>query len=220
MKIRNGFVSNSSSSSFIVLFPKEITNYDELYELMWTDKNTLSIQKSYKFITDPKEKSNEYNSMNMTFDDFKKQATNYILNEILEQKKYNTVFFALSNLTNGWIDDDGYLNCADSYGHIFKNIQEIKDKITEYENIQVELENFDWNKSDGISYEDIEQKKYDMYWVENLKSTLEDIDEIIDENKNTFLYSFVFSDECGKFFSVLEHGGVFGDLTVFVESHH
>ncbi|AGJ71524.1 hypothetical protein Lw1_gp116 [Escherichia phage Lw1] len=34
MKIRSGFVSNSSSSSFIVRFPKDPTNIDNLREMM------------------------------------------------------------------------------------------------------------------------------------------------------------------------------------------
>jgi len=44
MKIRNGFVSNSSSSSFLVMFPHEITNKEELYKLLWIDENERSIQ--------------------------------------------------------------------------------------------------------------------------------------------------------------------------------
>ena len=35
MKIRSGFVSNSSSSSFIIVFPKEINSVDEMGELLY-----------------------------------------------------------------------------------------------------------------------------------------------------------------------------------------
>ena len=36
MKIRNGFVSNSSSSSFVVAFPKKPENQQELQDMMFT----------------------------------------------------------------------------------------------------------------------------------------------------------------------------------------
>ena len=38
MKIRNGFVSNSSSSSFVVAFPKKPKSYDDVYEMMFNSK--------------------------------------------------------------------------------------------------------------------------------------------------------------------------------------
>jgi hypothetical protein len=38
MKIRKGFVSNSSSSSFVVAFPKEPKSFDDVYEAMFNSK--------------------------------------------------------------------------------------------------------------------------------------------------------------------------------------
>jgi hypothetical protein len=35
MKLRKGFVSNSSSSSFIVVFPKKPDTVEELYDMMF-----------------------------------------------------------------------------------------------------------------------------------------------------------------------------------------
>lgn len=217
MKIRNGFVSNSSSSSFLVLFPKEITNFDELYDLMWTEKNSQSIQKSYNFINDSGEEKKSYNSMGMTFDEFKTKATNYVLEETLMQNN-NNIFFALSNMSNSWIDDLGCLHPYDCDIDI-KNIQELKDIFQEYDKLQNEYDNFDWSNYND-QYDIISDKLSDMYWVENIKKTFEKIEEILEKNKSTFFYSYIFSDECGTFFSALEHGGIFGDLPVFVESHH
>lgn len=39
MKIRHGFVSNSSSSSFIVAFPKEPKSFDDVKEVLFGDSN-------------------------------------------------------------------------------------------------------------------------------------------------------------------------------------
>jgi len=217
MKIRNGFVSNSSSSSFLVLFPKEINNFDELYDLMWTEKNSESIQKSFNFINDSREEKKSYNSMGMTFDEFKTEATNYVLKETLMQNN-NNLFFALSNMSNSWIDDLGYLHPYDSYIDI-KNIQELKDIFQEYDKLKKAYDNFDW-LNDNDQYDIISDKLSDMYWVENIKNTFEEIEEILEKNKSTFFYSYTFCDENGQFFSALEHGGIFGDLPVFVESHH
>lgn len=41
MKIRNGFVSNSSSSSFIVAFDKYPENADDMRKLLFGDKETI-----------------------------------------------------------------------------------------------------------------------------------------------------------------------------------
>jgi len=38
MKTRNGFVSNSSSSSFVVAFPKEPKSFDDVYEMVFDSK--------------------------------------------------------------------------------------------------------------------------------------------------------------------------------------
>lgn len=41
MKIRNGFVSNSSSSSFIVSFDKKPSSAEELREILFGDKEYI-----------------------------------------------------------------------------------------------------------------------------------------------------------------------------------
>jgi hypothetical protein len=46
MKIRNGFVSNSSSSSFILVFDEWVRDKEHLYDLLFTNKD-LTIIKGY-----------------------------------------------------------------------------------------------------------------------------------------------------------------------------
>jgi hypothetical protein len=41
MKIRNGFVSNSSSSSFIVAFNKKVSSSEEMKEILYGDSDTI-----------------------------------------------------------------------------------------------------------------------------------------------------------------------------------
>ncbi len=82
MKIRNGFVSNSSSSSFVVLFPKKISNYDELFKMMWTEENMKRIQKQWNFNS-----KQGYANISVSFEEFQIWATNTILNDIKTQKE-------------------------------------------------------------------------------------------------------------------------------------
>lgn len=42
MKVRNGFVSNSSSSSFVVAFPRLPLDADDLQQMLFGDEKTLS----------------------------------------------------------------------------------------------------------------------------------------------------------------------------------
>ena len=41
MKERNGFVSNSSSSSFVIALPKNIKTSEELKKIMWGDRKSI-----------------------------------------------------------------------------------------------------------------------------------------------------------------------------------
>ena len=44
MKIRNGFVSNSSSSSFLLFFPREIKSTDDIIELLFDNDPNQDIE--------------------------------------------------------------------------------------------------------------------------------------------------------------------------------
>jgi len=44
MKLRNGFVSNSSSSSFVVSFPREPKNFEDVKNMLFDEGQTLYVE--------------------------------------------------------------------------------------------------------------------------------------------------------------------------------
>ena len=52
MKIRNGFVSNSSSSSFIIAFKEKPKSAEELKEILYSEKDTLYWDDDYNMPTE------------------------------------------------------------------------------------------------------------------------------------------------------------------------
>lgn len=228
MKIRNGFVSNSSSSSFIVFFPKEITNKDELYKLMWNKRNKILIQSSWNFIDEKTKKDNKidkfkdfvrsYNSLNMTFNEFKDSATNDVFKDIKKQGP-NNYLYALSEISGEiWADNDGTYNIN---GEIIKNLNDIKLQVEEFKKLENMKSNFNWDiKNADDIYEDLENEINNRYVIGIISDTLDEIEQYVDKHKGMVFYSFTFSDEDGTYFSIMEHGGIFGDLPVYVESKH
>lgn len=76
-------------------------------------------------------------------------------------------------------------------------------------------EEVDWSQPDAYEqYEELQEYQN----LERLKELIDDIDDAL--NAPEVFYSFSFSDEDGTFFSIMEHGGIFGDLKEFRKSHH
>ena len=90
MKIRQGFVSNSSSSSFLVMFPKEMKSKEEVHNALFPNGKEFSIS-SYNWQGDDFIYSSEQIS-NQVWSDIKNQDPNDILLAI-----YN-LYLTLSNL--------------------------------------------------------------------------------------------------------------------------
>lgn len=70
MKIRNGFVSNSSSSSFIVTLPKSIDNYtlEEFRQLLDTNVKVFDpVEQLYNDLKDTENSQREFSNFEQRF---------------------------------------------------------------------------------------------------------------------------------------------------------
>ena len=217
MKIRNGFVSNSSSSSFLVFFPKEVKSKEELKDMLHFD----GIKTSYGF-EDPSKKVikkyqnfvQNYNKMNMSFEDFKDKASEVIFKDMKEQGPSNYLY-ALSHIVGeGWFDENKIYHI---YNKSYSSIEELKLDIQKNKDIQNQLDNFDWDKRQSEDYTKLENEIDPI--LEAVEEELNEIEELHKKHKGIF-YSFHFSDESGNFWSALEHGDIFKNYPCFMESHH
>ena len=140
MKIRNGFVSNSSSSSFVVAFPKKPKNAKDVQEFMFKGKEGGLSAYDYDGLS--------YAQVSSTvFDDIKrgnaKKATKKDIVEIFNGRYHyypnnHNVFW------NGRItDEDGGAwtgKLGRYYGNNQKLMQQLKEVIVEDESRSIELQ--------------------------------------------------------------------------------
>ena len=103
MKIRNGFVSNSSSSSFVVLFPKEPKNATDVRDMLFSKGET--------FFSNPYQYDNN-DIVGWSAD----EVAETVWNDICEQEK-NNFEKAKEMITSGTLYCDGAPD-YDDYQHI------------------------------------------------------------------------------------------------------
>lgn len=194
---------------------------------MWNKKNQESIQTSWNFLDSNKKENrinkfndflSSYNSINMTFEEFKNSATNDVFNDIKKQGPNNYIYALSEMCSDVYLNRDGTINI---YEDVIKSLDDIILKIKDLDRLKDMKNNFNWsiNNSDDV-YSDLEEEINNMFVIESLSNTLNEIEQYVKEHKNMVFYSFTYSDEGGTYSSIMEHGGIFGDLPVYVESNH
>ena len=101
MKVRNGFVSNSSSSSFIVKFPCELTSPQQVKELVFGDEDFITER-----FWDGEQKFSTATMAEIIYRDATSQKRTQL------DKKLHRYEFEFS-------DNDGRLFCVMEHGDIF-----------------------------------------------------------------------------------------------------
>lgn len=169
MKIRNGFVSNSSSSSFVVAFPKKPKSAKDVQEILFgTIPNFVNPWFDAKYA----------DQEDVAFWPANEVAK--IIYRDMKGQKPNSKIKILKAIEGGW----------------FRGIPEFK------------------------HYEKEGKIDWDAYYKESNRRAKKIADDFIDENKDTFIYTFEYSDNDGRLSASMEHGSTFDNVPHIKISRH
>jgi len=194
MKIRSGFVSNSSSSSFIVTFDKEIKNEKELRELLFGDEKIIRM---YGYEADAKKLAETI------FWDMKGQEP-FVVEKAEDLLPYIVGYFEDYPETD-WNNDE-------------KESRKIAEEYKEKHNrgIHNAPQNSSWRKR----YEKVRDEEWKKTERRVDRARLKYAKKILPKFIGKKCYTFCYADEDGSFFCILEHGGTFDNIPHIQFSNH
>ena len=249
MKVRECLVSNSSSSSFIVAFPKKPESVSDVAAMMHVELG--------KIIDYYDNKAETSVVVKQVFEDINKnkKATSKQIAELLSQRYYyarHSGNMYGNNLPYGWVDRDKY------YGNDEKLLAKLAKLFIEedaeskkrwkkeaeivrkygmnmpenYSKLSEE-EKDKWNKKLSKWHETCEEykkcrsddfKKLDAIWKKK-RSLMDELSKIdakrfLKDNNGKYIYVFKYSDNDGEFGCAMEHGEIFKSLPHVRVSHH
>jgi len=228
MKIRNGFVSNSSSSSFIVMWKKEPKSAQEIKDILFPNKET-------HFFYDYSAPTIE---LAQTIFNETKRVTDA---EIKEYIRNQYSYYCWNNNDNGTWYSKGYKaddNLCKRYEIEYKEATEEekvlkelekeysikeRDRILRKRKLERVLDEstFDEYEKNYLELLDRLEKVQDILWRDNgvMKELIEDsYNKFMNDFKDNFISYYEFSDNDGQ--SILEHGDVFDNVEYLITSNH
>jgi len=198
MKIRNGFVSNSSSSSFLVAFPHKPKNVEDVKEILFT-KNQNDYPNPFVYDDTPDDQA--FWPIDM--------VAEIVWNDIKE---------------NGSATKEQMLECIE--GGYFGTYEELPGHVNTYRSdrrdekfcdMEEECKHLDWSTDEG-------RTKHQAVWSainkENVKRAKAIIERFKKKNSGAEFYTFEYSDNDGVLFSAMEHGTLFRRVFHIKTSYH
>lgn len=224
MKIRNGFVSNSSSSSFIVCWNKKPESVEEVKSILFNNMNTVSY---YDYVESTQRLAEEI------FNDTKEINKQALKDMISEQYDY----WDGSWYSKGYKADEKLCkqyekeyNAAKEEEEILKNLEK---KYNDFEKNRIirkrKLENIlnlDSLNNYEKEYLDLINKLDELRQIlwgynDTMNKLIDDsYNKFIRDNKGKFIVHYEYSDNDGSLGCVLEHGDCFNNVEHERISHH
>ena len=199
MKVRTGFVSNSSSSSFIVAFDKAPASSKDIMKVLFPGKSR---------------------KQRLTYCDYE-VTYGEIADQIFDD--CNEFFTDPSGIINkkvkGWDGEQVELGYEYFIGY-FSDYYKLKNLFnSQYPELEAKYEKFIKNPTSR------NRKMYDEYYKSfdafRLEKTIPKIDSWFKKNEGKIFYKFRYSDNGeGELGIVMEHGGVFKNVPHVVENNH
>ena len=193
MKIRQGFVSNSSSSSFIVIFPRMPNSIDDVKEMLFGDKT-----KYYSPYSDN------------VWDADKVSETVYCDIQGQDKNQIDDAIDILSSSHGFTVVKDGKYNefeCPIDYDSYQKTPGDWKSMDHDAYNEACD----DWAKKEF-------EKFYSLKKIRRDKLAKIDGNDV--SSSGDIIYIFNYGDNDGQYYSDLEHGGLFEKLEHITISQH
>jgi len=199
MKIRNGFVSNSSSSSFLVAFPRKPKNINDVKEILFSPGQN-DYPNPFVYGMDDKD----------TFWPVD-QVAQIVWADIEEQDGETTDEQMLDCIRDGWFD--GYEELP---GHVDVYRGDKRDE--KYKEMEREaLENGGYTTDKG-------RELYEKCWKareeESDKRAKAILERFKEKNPDAVFYTFEYSDNDSSLFAAMEHGTLFRRVYHIKVSRH
>ena len=244
MKIRNGFVSNSSSSSFIVAFPNKPKTVEEMANILFGKTDGVFDNEGYD--------NTRYTYMEIAeavLSNLKKESKKKLIDTLSYRLNYSPYhgFYEKSNRYFGTNKDDlerltnlfqkenreieestekvdSFLNnLIGKVEYASEGIESSKEKIERYEKYIkklsiIENENEEYKKISGETFKLFNKYREGILKLQ-LKISKEDLKLFTKENDGCFIGFFTFSDD-SSLGSAIEHGNTFRRLNHIKINQH
>jgi len=244
MKIRNGFVSNSSSSSFIVAFPNKPKTVEEMANILFGKTDGVFDNEGYD--------NTRYTYMEIAeavLSNLKKESKKKLIDTLSYRLNYSPYhgFYEKSNRYFGTNKDDlermaalfqnenNEIEGSREKLRVFLNslVAEVKyasegigSTITQIDKYKEYLKKISTIEKDNSEYKNISEERFKIfnkYRKEILKMRLKiskkDLELFIKDNDGCFIGFFTFSDD-SSLGSAIEHGNTFRRLNHIKINQH